>query len=384
MLTLAHSALFCRDRCVHSYSTPDIELLPHWPTEYPPSSMAHTAPITALASLVDTPSFLAGVALAFGVLLAWNVAVRAAHATSSSSTSPAAQLCELIRQRQPESGRRGAAVALVGAGPGAPDLLTLAAVEALSRADLVITDRIASPELMAIIPRHAVVRVSDKTPGKDADVAQDSLNEWGIDALRAGRRVVRLKVGDPFLFGRGGEEVAFYRSHGFEPDVIPGVSSALAAATVAGIPVTHRGSASSVLITTGMGRGGEFPPLPPYDAERTLVLLMAVKRLPALADDLGRVGYPLDVPVAIVERATQSDERVTCAPLSGIAAAAAAAGVTSPAVVIVGFVVNVRSATVVASAALSGGASSSSSSGDSSSSSGVGSGEPLFYSKRVD
>ena len=281
-------------------------------------------------------AFAAGALLsaALAALLAW-------AARSTLASSPAGKIAALIHQGSAPtitiSG--GARISLVGVGPGASDLLTLAAARALALADVVITDRIASPELRALIPSHAEIRVSDKMPGKgNADAAQDDINEWGVGALRAGRRVVRLKVGDPFLFGRGGEEVLFYRSHGFEPEVIPGVSSALAGPLAAGIPVTHRGAASSLLIATGVGRGGALPPLPPYDPTRTLVLLMAVGRLPTLAADLG-AAYPPDTLVAVIERATHADQRVTTGTLADIGARAEAAGVVAPAVIVVGAVV---------------------------------------------
>jgi uroporphyrin-III C-methyltransferase len=229
-------------------------------------------------------------------------------------------------------------VTLVGGGPGSPDLLTLAGYLALQDADVVISDLIAAQELRAVAPAHAVFHVAEKVPG-NADSAQGSVNGLGLEALRQGKRVVRLKVGDPYLYGRGGEEVAFYRAHGFEPRVIPGVCTALAAPAAAGIPVTHRGAANQVIFSTGQGRGGEFPDLPPFSPSRTLVLLMAVGRIPLLFEDLcSKRGYPSDTPVAVIERATQPTQRVTRATLAGLAAAAAAAGVESPAAIVVGAV----------------------------------------------
>ena len=147
-------------------------------------------------------------------------------------------------------------------------------------------------------------------------------------------------------------QVAWYESHGFVVEVIPGVSSALAAPLVAGIPVTHRGAATSVLIATGQGRGGEFPPLPQADASRTLVLLMGVARLRSLEHDLAAVGYEPSTPVAVIERATHADERVTVATLSTIASIAAAAGIQSPAVIVVGAVVHAMDEARASAAAL--------------------------------
>ena len=233
----------------------------------------------------------------------------------------------------------GATITLVGAGPGSPDLLTIAAYNAITSADVVICDKIVSKELHGLVKSNSTLIIADKLPGQ-ADVVQCDLNKWGIDALRNGKHVVRLKAGDPFLYGRGGEEVLFYRENGFEPIVIPGMSSSIAAAELEGIPVTHRGAANSVLISTGQGRHGEFPALPPFDANRTLVLLMAVGRIPTLKQDLVEKEYPVDVPVAVVEKASQPDQRVTRCCLDSLMEETKRVGVESPAVIIVGNVVN--------------------------------------------
>ena len=244
----------------------------------------------------------------------------------------------------------GPSITLAGGGPGSPSLLTLAAYLALQRADVVISDLIAPPALRAVAPRHAEFHVADKVPG-NADSAQASVNALGLAALRRGLRVVRLKVGDPYLYGRCGEEVAYYRAHGFEPRVIAGVCTALAAPAAAGIPVTHRGAADQVLLSTGQGRGGSFPDLPPFAPKRTLVLLMAVKRIPLLRQDLCEErGYPPATPVAVIERASHPDQRVTRTTLEGLAAAAAAAGVESPAVIVVGAVCAAMEAAAVVQA----------------------------------
>jgi len=232
---------------------------------------------------------------------------------------------------------KGATITLAGGGPGSPDLLTLAAFAALKNADVVISDLIAPVELRAVAPPHAEFYVAEKVPGK-ADSAQSSVNGIGLEALRRGKHVVRLKVGDPYLYGRGGEEVEFYRAAGFEPKVIPGVCTALAAPAAAGIPVTHRGAANQVLFSTGQGRGGEFPDLPPFSSSRTLVLLMAVGRIPVLFQDLcTERGYPEDTPVAVIERATHTDEKITRTTLHRLADEAK--GATSPATIVIGSVV---------------------------------------------
>jgi uroporphyrin-III C-methyltransferase len=182
-------------------------------------------------------------------------------------------------------GPHGGRITLAGCGPGDPRLLTLAAHAALADADVVISDLIAPPALRALAPARATFFIADKVPG-NADSAQASVNAWALEALRRGANVVRLKAGDPFLYGRGGEEVVFFARHGYTAAVIPGVCTATAAPLLAGIPVTHRGSANQVLVSTGQGRGGSLPPLSPFVEGRTLVLLMAVARIPRLAVDL--------------------------------------------------------------------------------------------------
>jgi siroheme synthase len=251
----------------------------------------------------------------------------------------------------------GPSISLVGSGPGDIGLLTLEALGALRDADVVLADRlIPAAFLRAAVPARAELFVSNKVKGNQAG-AQAELDARGLAALRAGRRVVRLKEGDPFVYGRGGEEVLFYRSHGFAPRVLPGISSCLAAPLAAGIPVTHRGVANEVLVATGFLREGhaERHALPPYGARRTTVLLMAVRRLPELGAALCAAGYPADLPAAIVEKATHhasagagagagggnGGERVFRGEVRTLAAMAAANAVQSPAVLVLGHVVNV-------------------------------------------
>ena len=285
----------------------------------PPSFLSPGSFGTSIA--VSVVSFLVGASLSYAHL----------RAQRSPCVCPAAS----------PTSQASALITLVGGGPGAPELLTLAGLSALRSADVVITDLIAAKELRALAPAGAEFHVADKVPG-NADSAQASVNAIGLAALRAGKRVVRLKVGDPFLYGRGGEEVEFFRAHGFEPVVVPGVSAALAAPISAGIPVTHRGVANQLLISTGQGRGGTFPDLPQWEPSRTLVLLMAVGRAGKLRADLcDERGYPVDTPVAVIERGTQPDERITRTTLLELAAVADELKFESPAVIVVGGVVEV-------------------------------------------
>ena len=250
----------------------------------------------------------------------------------------------------------GAGISLVGCGPGRAELLTLEALGAIWAADVVICDRILGAALKELVrPGAELVLEAEKLPGR-ADAAQAELNAWGVGALRKGKRVARLKAGDPFLFGRGGEEVLFYRRHGFEPAVVPGVSSCLAAPLAAGIPVTHRGFASQLLVTTAQAQGGAAPRLPAFEPARTVVVLMGVGRIPSMASDYAAAGYPLDTPVAIIERATQRDERVTRSTLRHVREDAERAHVESPAVIVVGAVVDALSVAVAEGGGGSGGA----------------------------
>jgi uroporphyrin-III C-methyltransferase len=242
--------------------------------------------------------------------------------------------------RPPRRGR----IRLVGAGPGDPELLTLAAARALEEADLVLADRLLPDAILARV--RGELRIARKPPG-GAQEGQDELDRAGIEAARAGLDVVRLKCGDPFVFGRGGEEILEYRAAGLEPEVIPGVTSALAAPLAAGIPATLRGWADRVVIATGQGGQGRTPTLPPFDPSATVLLLMAVGLLPELPARLSELGWPLDWPAAIVERGTHPDQRVERTTLAGLALVQS---VRAPAVIVLGRVTSalVREETVAA------------------------------------
>ncbi|KAH8111914.1 uroporphyrin-III C-m [Phellopilus nigrolimitatus] len=230
-------------------------------------------------------------------------------------------------------------VLLVGSGPGHPSLLTLAAHAALTReADLVLTDKLVPAGVLALIPPHIEVRVARKFPG-NADGAQQEMMDMALAAARAGRTVVRLKQGDPALYGRVGEELLFLRAYGVDVLIIPGISSALAAPLFAHIPVTQRGAAEALAVCTGVGRGGKGVRLPGYERARTLVVLMGVARLQSMVDALlsnelserrTDAAYPPYVPAAVIERASMPDQRVVVAPLRDIAAALESVGEQRP------------------------------------------------------
>ncbi|ORE06002.1 hypothetical protein BCV72DRAFT_208217 [Rhizopus microsporus var. microsporus] len=212
---------------------------------------------------------------------------------------------------------REGSITLVGAGTGDPGLLTVAAHQAIKEADLVLSDKIVPEEVVALV--ECELKIARKFPG-NADAAQEEFNELALKAIQQGKKVVRLKQGDPYLFGRGGEEVLFFRKHNIIPRVIPGISSSVAAPLLAGIPLTHRSVASQFLVTTGTGAQKSPAPLPTYEKHRTDVFLMAIHRLEAITHDLiSKQNYPADIPCAIIERASCKDQRVIYGPLSRIA-----------------------------------------------------------------
>jgi uroporphyrin-III C-methyltransferase len=231
-------------------------------------------------------------------------------------------------------------ITMVGSGPGDPDLLTLAASKVLSDPSaLVVSDRLVSDAVLSLV--NGEVRVANKHPGC-AEMAQEEIYRWCAEGLAQGRRVVRLKIGDPFVFGRGGEEVLEFRKMGYEPAVVPGVSSAFAAPLLGGIPVTHRGVANQVVMCTGYGRDGTSVDLIQYHPEQTAVFLMAVGRLEGLCRDLvNKAGYPKETPVGIVEAAGCPGQRTVVGNLMDIARKAKELGVKPPSVVVVGGVVDV-------------------------------------------
>jgi|Transcript_35139 uroporphyrin-III C-methyltransferase len=243
-------------------------------------------------------------------------------------------------KRPPKALPNGGRVTLVGSGPGDPDLLTVAAYKLLTSDPdaLVVADRLVSPEILALIPGE--VKVARKLPGC-AELAQEEIYWWCYQGLNQGRHVIRLKIGDPFVFGRGGEEILAFRDFGVEAAVVPGVSSAFSAPLLGGIPVTHRGVAQQVVMCTGYGREGSSPDLIQYHKEQTVVFLMAVGRLRSLCDKLIELaGYPRDTPVAIVEKAGCPEQRTVVGNMMTIADIAEEHKIKPPSVIVVGEVVN--------------------------------------------
>lgn len=245
-----------------------------------------------------------------------------------------ATLCEGrldLRARRAGPGR----VVLVGGGPGAEDLMTVRARRALAEADVVVTDRLGPVSALARLPDTVEVIDVGKAPGRHS-VPQDEINRIIVEQARRGRTVVRLKGGDPFLFGRGGEEVIACRAHGIPVEVVPGVSSAIAAPAAGGIPVTHRGTSAAVHITHGHGALAPSAVECVVQGSATLVVLMGLSTLAQHVEQLLGAGAPAETPIAIVERGTRETQRTTRADLAAIVAVAEGAGVETPAVIVIG------------------------------------------------
>ncbi|UQX87205.1 uroporphyrinogen-III C-methyltransferase [Jatrophihabitans telluris] len=230
-------------------------------------------------------------------------------------------------------------VALVGGGPGDPELITVRGRRLVFEADVVVTDRLAPRALLEQL--DASVEIIDC--GKSAhrhNLTQDEINAVIVERALAGKRVVRLKGGDPFVFGRGGEEVAACLSAGVDVSVVPGITSAVAAPAAAGIPVTHRGLAADFAVVSGHrdpGRaeaGWNWAELAVGPA--TLIVLMGVDTLAGIVEELISHGRPPHTPAAAIHRATLPGQQVVRAPLSGLVEAVASARLTAPAVVVIG------------------------------------------------
>jgi uroporphyrin-III C-methyltransferase / precorrin-2 dehydrogenase / sirohydrochlorin ferrochelatase len=232
-------------------------------------------------------------------------------------------------------------VALVGGGPGDPGLVTTRGRQLLAQADVVVVDRLAPRELLDELDSDVEVVDVGKMPGNHP-VTQDEINRVLIDYASAGRRVVRLKGGDPFVLGRGGEEAAACRAAGVPVEVVPGVTSAVAVPAAAGIPVTHRGLARQFTVVSGHD-GLNWPSLAAI--EGTIVLLMGVSRLRETADQLVWHGRDPATPAAIVEDGYGPGQRLTIGTLTTIADLAAERDVRPPAVIVVGDVVSLANET---------------------------------------
>ena len=243
------------------------------------------------------------------------------------------------------------AVILAGSGPGSPHLLTLATHRAIQVASVILADKLVPEPILSLIPRRTPVHIARKFPG-NADAAQEELLALGLDALKQGKTVLRLKQGDPYIYGRGGEEYDFFRKHGYKAVVLPGITSAFSAPLFAAIPSTHRGVADQVLVCTGTGRKGAALPPPPYVKSQTVIFLMALHRLSSLVESLtGRKSasggteevksndtpWPIEMPCAVLERASCLDQRVIRTTLRHVVEAVEEEGSRPPGLLLLGW-----------------------------------------------
>jgi len=258
-----------------------------------------------------------------------------AFADSSSGTKPGSP-AGTTRTDRPGK------VILVGAGPGDPGLLTLRAAERIRAADVLVYDRLIHDGVLALAKPSAEKIYMGKEPGHHA--RQDDIHTLLVEKARQGKTVVRLKGGDPFLFGRGGEEVEYLAEHGIPFEVVPGVSSCLSAPLSAGIAVTHRESSSSVVIVTGHSADGHEDRVDWEAVARsgTSVFLMGVHNIETIAHKLIAAGRSPSTPAAMIQMAYSEGERVVTGTLENIAAEVRRANIEPPATLVVGEVVRLR------------------------------------------
>jgi uroporphyrin-III C-methyltransferase len=238
-------------------------------------------------------------------------------------------------------------VFLVGAGPGDPDLLTLKAIKALQHADVVLIDDLVNRDILQNAPQARVIEVGKR--GGCKSTPQRFINRMLVTLAKRGEIVVRLKGGDPFLFGRGGEEMLALRAAGIEAEIIPGISSGIAAPAAIGIPVTHRGYTHGVTFVTGHTQHGDSPNWTALAAGgTTLVIYMGMKNLAAITESLLAAGMAGNMPAAAIQHGTLQSQRHVLATLETLAASVVQQRLASPAIIVIGEVAQLAQADMTA------------------------------------
>jgi len=249
------------------------------------------------------------------------------------------QECDNIVMNKSSTGT----VYLVGGGPGNPELLTLRAAKLIAGADILVYDNLIGQDILALVPAGTQRIYVGKQAGNHT-LPQEEINALLVRLARSGKNVVRLKGGDPFIFGRGGEEIEELRQHGVPFEVIPGVTAASGMAAYAGIPLTHRDHAQSCIFVTGHLQDGsvdlDWPAL--SRPRQTIVIYMGIGALPEICRQLMIHGLAASTPAAVVQNATLPRQRVVAGTLATLPDAVAAAGIVPPALIVIGDVVQLR------------------------------------------
>jgi len=234
-----------------------------------------------------------------------------------------------------------ACVYIVGAGPGDPELLTLKAAACLKEADVVVYDRLVSDEILDMVP-EGVEKVFAGKAARDHHMVQDDINQTLVDLAHQGKAVVRLKGGDPFIFGRGSEEAVALAEQGIKFEIVPGITASAGCGAYAGIPLTHRGLATSVRFVTGHCRDGQHLDLnwqSLADPDTTLVIYMGLINIEKITAELIKAGLSEDTPAAGVERGTTQEQRTIITTLKDLATTIKDAHLSAPSLLIIGKVV---------------------------------------------
>lgn len=256
------------------------------------------------------------------------------------------KLVQVLREKRENNGggeeRKVGDVYLVGTGPGDPELLTIKALRVIQNADLLLYDRLVSNEVLNLVSPDAKLLYVGKTAGYHSRT-QEEIHELLLSFAEAGATVVRLKGGDPLVFGRGGEEMDFLQQQGVQVRVIPGITAASGIAAELGVPLTQRGVANSVRFLTGHSRKGGSDPLfvgeNAADPDSTLVVYMGLSTLPSLVDKLIHHGLPLNTPAVAIERGTTPQQRIVFSELKDLPNEITSAQLISPTLIIIGKVV---------------------------------------------